>query len=92
MCYRKRQKLLEESTAADGTSPVMINDDMSKPIEKVEDDSEKDEIGKLLPNAGNGCTLDKYMWTQTLGEIEVSDVYYWVYLIDLMLLGRIKII
>uniref|UniRef100_A0A1A9V4F2 Nudc_N domain-containing protein n=1 Tax=Glossina austeni TaxID=7395 RepID=A0A1A9V4F2_GLOAU len=70
---KKRQKLLEESTAPDGTAPIMINDDMSKPIEKVEDDSEKDEIGKLLPNAGNGCTLDKYMWTQTLGEIEFID-------------------
>uniref|UniRef100_A0A1A9W3F6 Nudc_N domain-containing protein n=1 Tax=Glossina brevipalpis TaxID=37001 RepID=A0A1A9W3F6_9MUSC len=75
---KKRQKLLEESTTSHGAAPVVVNDDMSKPIEKVEDDSEKDEIGKLLPNAGNGCTLDKYMWTQTLGEIEVSEWHIYI--------------
>lgn len=74
MC-RKRQKLLEQA-AADGAAPVAVEEEKSKPIEKVEDESEKSEVGKLLPNAGNGCTLDKYMWTQTLGEVEVSQEFF----------------
>lgn len=38
---------------------------------KVEDDEDESEKGKILPNKGNGCDLDKYKWTQTLGDIEV---------------------
>lgn len=68
---KKRQKLLNETTA-DGTAPVAVDEEKSKPIDKVEDESEKSEVGKLLPNSGNGCTLDNYLWTQTLGEVEIK--------------------
>lgn len=68
---KKRQKLLNETTA-DGIAPVAVDEEKSKPIDKVEDESEKSEVGKLLPNSGNGCTLDNYLWTQTLGEVEIK--------------------
>eukprot|EP00042_Codosiga_hollandica_P021076 m.71530 g.71530 ORF g.71530 m.71530 type:complete len:315 (-) comp50185_c0_seq3:1117-2061(-) len=41
---------------------------------KSEIDTEEEDAdmkGKLKPNAGNGCNLDNYSWTQTLGDLEL---------------------
>lgn len=50
--------------------------EISKPINDVDDESEKDEIGKLKPNSGNGCTMENYSWTQTLQEVEVYILFW----------------
>lgn len=45
-------------------------------VETIEEDEDESEKGKLKPNKGNGCDLDKYKWTQTLGDIEVCYISY----------------
>lgn len=57
---------------AEGSSNSGETDDLSQPVEEDEDDPK--EKGKLKPNSGNGCDLPHYKWTQTLSDIEVSQL------------------
>ncbi|KAH0998778.1 hypothetical protein HUJ05_003278, partial [Dendroctonus ponderosae] len=83
----KKAKLVEQQQKEESVKPAEIteltdveaerlqkeiDDKKSSAAEPVEEEEDESEKGKLKPNSGNGCDLDKYKWTQTLQDIEVS--------------------
>lgn len=64
---------MKESPAIPG--PSGDNAESSKKEEDAEDEEEDEkEKNKLRPNSGNGADLPNYRWTQTLQDLEVSDI------------------
>ncbi len=84
----KVSKPIKTKTASGNFSNVEIEmlDDTDSNVEKVaqsvtaskskepqnEEEENEEDKGKLSPNLGNGGNLDKYAWTQTLTDVNVS--------------------
>lgn len=71
-------RLQKELNQSKSTASEVVEEKEKEKVEEIKttgivqgDDEDESERGKLLPNSGNGCDLEKYKWIQTLQDLEI---------------------